>query len=280
VLKERVSKDGTRKFLFGLEDAETIESVFIPSKNTNTVCVSSQVGCKFACRFCASGRAGFVRNLRPAEMVNQVLEIASSVRGQFSKRELSPNVVFMGMGEPLDNYDNVLKAIRILNAPYGLGIGQRKITISTCGIIPGIKRLMGEDLQIELSVSLHSPDDKTRSAIMAVNKRYPIKALMAALKGYIAKTNRQVTLEYVLIKGMNDSKEAAEALANLIKGGLFKVNLIRFNLVEGMDYDAPDEKAVRSFKKILDENKIVSTIRVSRGQDIEAACGQIRSKRA
>jgi len=281
LLKELASKDGTKKFLFGLEDGEKIESVFIPSKNTNTVCVSSQVGCRFACAFCASGKGGFVRNLRPAEMVNQVLYVKSHLRGHFSKREvspfeLSPNVVFMGTGEPLDNYEAVLKTVRILNAPYGLGIGQRKITISTCGITPQIKRLSGEGLQVELSVSLHSANDKVRSGIMGVNNRYPLKELMAALRDYIKETGRQVTFEYVVIKGINDSMADAQDLASLVKGMLAKVNLISFNPVEGLGYSAPSPKAVKEFKHVLDKRGVISVIRVTRGADISAACGQLR----
>lgn len=274
--KESISKDGTIKFLFGLEDGETIESVFIPSKNTSTVCVSSQAGCKFACGFCASGKNGFARNLRPAEMVNQVLYIK---RGQFSDRELSPNVVsnivFMGMGEPFDNYDNVLKAARILNAPYGLNIGQRKITISTCGIIPGIKRLAKEDLQIELSISLHGASDEVRSGLMAVNRRYPIKELMAACREYIKETNRQVTFEYVLIKGVNDSLKDAEALAKLLRGMIAKVNLIPLNPVEDLEYAPPEPRHVKMFKGALDKKGVTSVIRTTRGSDIAAACGQL-----
>lgn len=264
--KELASKDGTKKFLFRLEDGEKIESVFIPSKKTNTICVSSQVGCKFSCKFCASGKDRFIRNLRPSEMVNQILFLRGSIS----------NVVFMGMGEPLDNYDNVLKAIRILNAPYGLGIGQRKITISTCGIIPAIKRLTEEGLQIELSISLHSPNDNIRSNLMGINNKYPIKDLVEACKDYTKKTNRQITFEYVPIKGVNDSKENAENLARLIKGMLAKVNLIAFNPVEGLDYLPPEAKIVKNFKGILDKKGIVSTIRASRGTDIDAACGQLR----
>jgi len=278
LIRQMDSGDGTKKFLFGLEDDNKVETVFIPSLKTNTVCVSSQVGCKFSCKFCASGKAGFTRNLRPAEMINQVLYI----RGQFSNRDLrpyrevSPNVVFMGMGEPLDNYDNVLKAVRVLNAPYGLEIGQRKITISTCGLIPEIKRLAQEGLQIELSISLHSPNNMTRANLMSINKKYPLKDLMEVCKEYITKTNRQVTFEYVLIKGLNDSQKDAQDLARLLKGLLAKVNLILFNPVEGLDYVPPTRDAVKIFKDVLDKKGIVSTIRKPRGADIEAACGQLR----
>jgi 23S rRNA (adenine2503-C2)-methyltransferase len=286
--RELTSKDGTRKFLFELEDGERIESVFIPSKNTSTVCASSQVGCKFACAFCASGKGGFVRNLRPAEIINQVLYIKTPHPAPSPQRgegwgEGVTNVVFMGMGEPLDNYEAVLKAVRILNAPYGLGIGQRKITISTCGLVPQIKRLSKEGLQIELSVSLHSANDKMRSGIMGVNNRYPLKELIAALKGYIKETGRQVTFEYVVINGINDSARAAQELAGLIKdmlaptkAGLAKVNLIQFNPVDGLDYSVPSPQAVKEFKNTLDKRGVISVIRATRGDDISAACGQLR----
>jgi len=269
VARKLESKDGVKKFLFQLKDSEKIESVFIPSKSTSTVCLSSQVGCKFACKFCASGKTGFVRNLRPAEIINQALF--------FRKNKYHvTNVVLMGMGEPLDNYDNVLKAVRLLNAPYGLGVGQRKITISTCGLIPEIKKLAKEKLQIELSVSLHSPNDKTRSTLMGVNKKYPLKDLMEACGGYAKQTNRQITFEYVLIKALNDSKKDAQDLAGLIKGMLAKVNLIAFNPVEGLNYASPGSDSIRVFKGILDRKGIVSTVRNPRGADIEAACGQLR----
>lgn len=267
-VRELASTDGTRKFLFGLEDSSMIESVFIPSKNTNTACVSSQVGCRFACKFCASGRGGFVRNLRPAEMINQVLQMGIPIS----------NVVFMGMGEPLDNYENVLKAVRQLNAPYALGIGRRKITISTCGIVPGIKRLIKEDLQVELSISLHSPDDKVRSALMGVNNKYPLKELISACREYIKETNRQITFEYVLIKGVNDSRDTAERLAKLIKGLTAKVNLIPYNPSEGTGYLAPGPKSIKEFKQTLDRRGVISIIRVTRGADILAACGQLRAQ--
>ena len=269
MLKELKSEDGTKKFLFMLEDKENIESVFIPSRKTSTICISSQVGCKFSCRFCASGKGGFRRNLKPAEMIDQVLFLRKAGLDV-------TNVVFMGMGEPLDNYDNVLKAVRILNASYGLGIGQRKITISTCGLVPEIKNLAQEGLQIELSISLHSPNDKTRSMLMGINNKYPLGDLIGACKDYIDKTNRQVTFEYVLIAGVNDSKKDARDLTVLLKGMLAKVNLIAFNPVEGLDYISPSKNSIREFKDLLDAKGIVSTVRSPRGPDIDAACGQLR----
>ncbi|MBI4336154.1 MAG: 23S rRNA (adenine(2503)-C(2))-methyltransferase RlmN [Candidatus Omnitrophica bacterium] len=278
--KELISKDGTKKFLFELEDGERIESVFIPSRNTKTVCVSSQVGCKFACGFCASGMAGFRRNLRPAEMVNQVLYAGAGLKPAPAKQRVVTNIVFMGMGEPLDNYDNVLKAIRIINAPYGLNIGQRKITISTSGVAPAIRRLIDEGLRIELSVSLHAPTDNLRSRLMGINKRYPIKELMEAAGEYIGKTSRQVTFEYIMIKGVNDTDRAASELAGLLKGMLAKVNLIPYNPVKGLGYAASLPETMERFKGILEKNKIVSVIRARRGEDIAAACGQLRLNEA
>jgi 23S rRNA (adenine2503-C2)-methyltransferase len=274
-VKEVVSRDGTRKFLLALQDGQKIESVFIPSRRTNTVCVSSQAGCKFACAFCASGKGGFVRDLNPAEMVNQVLFVRA--------RGINvTNAVFMGMGEPFDNYSSVLKAVRLLNAPYGLGMGQRRITISTSGVIPGIKKLADEHLQVELSVSLHTADDKTRSRLMLVNKRYPLAELIKACADYAKKTRRQVTFEYVLIKEVNDSAGDAAALAGLLKdiGNLAKVNLITFNAVENFGFMPSEEKVVRGFKAALEERKVLSTVRASRGADIEAACGQLRMRAA
>jgi len=263
------SADGTKKILFGLEDGQHVETVYIPSRGTSTVCVSSQVGCRRACGFCASGKKGFVRDLKPSEMVNQVLFLKNKGMGV-------TNVVFMGMGEPLDNYDNVLKAIRILNAPYGLGIGQRKITVSTCGVIPGIKRFASEKMQVELSVSLHSPFNNVRSGLMPVNKKYPPPEMMDSCREYARTTNRQVTFEYVMIKGLNDSLGDARETAVLLKGMLAKVNLILFNPVEGLGYFPPSPSSVKVFKDALDKKGVVSTVRRSRGADIDAACGQLR----
>jgi len=267
-VEEFGSKDGTRKLLFGLGDGERIESVYIPSPATNTVCVSSQVGCRFACAFCASGKGGLVRNLSPAEIVDQVMQVRASLP--------VTNVVVMGMGEPFDNYDNVLKAIRIMNAPYGLGIGQRKITVSTCGLIPGIKRFQGEGLQVELSVSLHGARDDVRSRLMPVNKKYPLGELIAACRDYCRKTDRQVTFEYVLMKGVNDSKKDARDVARLVRGMIAKVNLIACNAVECVSYAPPAPVRVREFRDALRREGIPVTLRLSRGGDIAAACGQLR----
>ncbi|MEI8175472.1 MAG: 23S rRNA (adenine(2503)-C(2))-methyltransferase RlmN [Candidatus Omnitrophota bacterium] len=268
---QQVSGDGTRKYLFRLGDGQNIESVYIPSARTSTVCISSQAGCAFACEFCASGAAGLARNLEPAEIVSQVLAVRE---GGFPVT----NVVFMGMGEPFDNYDNVIKAVRLLNAPYALGIGQRRITISTCGIIPGIRRFADEGTQVELSVSLHSPDDTVRSRLMPVNKKYPLKALVETCREYARLTKRQVTFEYMLMKGVNDTPEDAERLAKLLAGFLSKVNIILFNEVTAPRgaYLSSERASVSMFQEVLGRRGVVATLRERRGADIDAACGQLR----
>ncbi len=269
-IREVESRDGTRKFLFCLEDKDTIEAVLIPTEKRITACISTQVGCRFACKFCASGRAGFKRNLSAGEIVQQVLLL-----GQYAKKRLD-NLVFMGIGEPLDNYDNVLRAIRIINAPWGPNIGARKITVSTSGFIPGIQRLMQEGLQIELSVSLHAADDKTRNTLMPINKTYPLKELIPVLKEYINKTNRQITFEYVLIEGINSDISQAEALGRLLKGMNCKINLIPCNPIENLGFYPPGKLSILLFKDKLLKDGITATVRIPRGRDIEAACGQLK----
>lgn len=272
--KLQESSDGTRKFLFRLEDGNLIESVLIPVKERLTACLSSQAGCPFSCGFCASGISGFKRNLETAEITGELLEIR---RGLGRGRALT-NVVFMGTGEPLDNYENVLKAIRIINAPRGFNIGARRITISTCGIIPGIERLSGEGLQIELSVSLHAADNKTRSRLMPVNKKYPLKELISACREYAAATKRQVTFEYVLIKGLNCSREAADNLTRLLSGWECKLNLLVYNPVQEFPCQPADEREIEFFVWLLRKQRIMVTMRRSRGKDIDGACGQLRLK--
>ncbi|MEK6567325.1 MAG: 23S rRNA (adenine(2503)-C(2))-methyltransferase RlmN [Candidatus Omnitrophota bacterium] len=267
------SSDTTKKFLFALEDGNLIESVLIPVKERLTACLSSQAGCPFSCGFCASGISGFKRNLEVSEIIGQLLEIYYTLKGL-----AVTNVVFMGTGEPLDNYENVLKAIRIINAPQGLNIGARRITISTCGIIPGIKRLSAEGLQIELSVSLHASDDKTRTRLMPVNKKYPLEDLIIACKDYAALTKRQVTFEYALIKGLNCSKEAADNLVKLMSDWECKVNLLVYNPVKEFPYQPADEREIEFFVWLLRKKGIVVTLRKSRGKDIDGACGQLREK--
>lgn len=270
-LKRDVSKDGTTKFLWKLSDGQTIETVYIPTQKRRTLCISSQAGCKFGCRFCASGLGGWKRNLTTGEIIAQVLRVCDMI-----KPEQITHLVFMGVGEPFDNYDQVLKAVRTLNAPEGLGIAARRITISTCGIIDGIHRFAQENIQVELSVSLHAPFDDVRSQLMPVNQRYKLKDLIQACKQYAQKTNRQVTFEYILIKNMTSTPKAAEALALLMKGWLSKINLIPCNAIKEFSYQPPSRVEIVQFKQILEKKGIVVTLRTPRGEDVSAACGQLR----
>lgn len=271
LLKKIKSIDGTQKFFFELSDGNHIEAVIIPAEDRVTGCVSTQAGCKFNCRFCASGLLGFKRNLTCGEILEEVLFL----RDNCGDKQLT-HLVFMGTGEPLDNYDNLLKAVRIINSRDGLNIGARRITISTCGIIPGIERLAGEGLQIELSVSLHAPDEKTRSLIMPVNKVYPLKALLDCCRKYIEKTNRQVTFEYILIKGINSDLQKAESLTKILRGLNCKMNLILCNPVEELSVEPPNKLEILMFKDRLVKSGINVTLRKPRGKDIDAACGQLR----
>ena len=270
----RSSRDGTAKYLFKLEDGNAIETVYLPEADRNTICLSSQVGCRYACSFCASAYAGFVRNLKSSEMLDEVLSVKA---GNPSAR--ITNLVFMGIGEPLDNYDNVMKAVRVFNDKGAFNIGARKITLSTCGIIPGIERLKKEGLQIELSVSLHSADDKTRSRLVPVNKKYPLEDLMETCRDYVKETNRIITFEYVLIKGVNSSREDAFKLAGLLKGMKCKVNAILYNEVKAKGYEVPSRDDVKRFMRILKSNGINALHRKSKGEEIDAGCGQLRISR-
>ncbi len=268
----RDSYDGTRKLLLELADKNLIEAVIIPTDKRVTGCVSTQIGCKFACRFCASGLSGFKRNLTTADILDEVVYLKNNSSG----KELT-HLVFMGMGEPLDNYDNLMRAIRIINSKDGLNIGARRITISTCGVIPGIKKLAEEKLQIELSISLHSADDKIRSVLMPVNKVYPLKNLIVACRDYIQKTNRQITFEYIMLKGINSDLQAAEKLGRVMADlRLCKVNLIPFNPVREMDFESPGKMDVLIFKDYLLKRGLNVTLRKERGRDIDAACGELR----
>ncbi|HOW35474.1 MAG TPA: 23S rRNA (adenine(2503)-C(2))-methyltransferase RlmN [Candidatus Omnitrophota bacterium] len=270
LLKQNDSLDGTVKFLFKLEDNEKIETVVIPAVDRATVCVSTQAGCKFRCAFCASGRGGFSRDLTCAEIVSQILYVKNH-----SPQPLS-HVVFMGTGEPLDNYDNVMKAVRLINSKQGMNIAARHITISTCGLIPEMLRLTQEDLQIELSVSLHGSNDEVRNILMPVNKKYPLEDLIEACREYIKRTNRQITFEYILIKDLTCTAEAAQELGGLLRNMICKVNLIPCNPVDELRYQPPQKLEILFFKKKLTELGIHATVRLPRGRDIDAACGQLR----
>lgn len=274
---ERVetSSDDSEKFLFKLEDGALIESVLIPSKERVSVCLSTQVGCRFACAFCASGAGVFKRNLAASEILAQFLAI---------KKKIAPvriaNVVFMGVGEPLDNYENLLKAIRILNHEKGVNLGIRKMTISSVGLAPAIERLSKEGMQIELSISLHAAIDAKRDELVPANKKYPLKVLMEAVKKYAAVSKRKITFEYVLLSGFNTSLEDAQALVGLARGLISRVNLIPYNKTESRgSYEPPAKMEVLFFKDYLLKNGIDVTLRIPRGRDIMAACGQLRAQR-
>ncbi len=268
--KSQKSKDGTVKFLFILRDGNAIESVMMKYKYGNTACVSNQVGCRMGCNFCASARIGFVRSLTSGEIISQILEIERQTGEKIS------NVVFMGIGEPLDNYDNVMRAIKIINDPKGFNIGARHISISTCGIVPKIRQLADEiELQCNLCISLHSSKDDVRSSMMPINKKYSIAEVIDACKYYIEKTNRRITFEYALVDGVNDSKEDALHLAKLLKGMLAHVNLIPINKIKDGIYEKSSTEKIMSFRDTLNDNGIVATIRRELGSDISAACGQL-----
>ncbi|MDH7493046.1 MAG: 23S rRNA (adenine(2503)-C(2))-methyltransferase RlmN [Candidatus Saccharicenans sp.] len=270
--KTTSSADGTIKYLFRLPDGLYIETVLIPSGRRQTVCLSTQVGCKFRCAFCASGLNGFRRNLSPGEIVSQVLSLKYQFRHQLT------NLVFMGMGEPLDNLENVLKAVRILNDEHGLNLGARRMTISTVGVIPAFRQLQNFELQINLSISLHSSIDRQRSQLMPINKKYPLPELVAAAEDYIRSGGRQLTLEYILIKDLNDSLYEAEGLAAIARRLRAKVNLIAYSPVSGLPYLRPASEDLARFQRWLEERKIKVTVRQSKGVDIAAACGQLAGK--
>jgi 23S rRNA (adenine2503-C2)-methyltransferase len=266
------SREGVRKFLFRLRDGSGIETVLIPSGERRTVCLSTQAGCKFACGFCASGLGGFKRNLSPSEITGQILFLKDTMG------ETLTNFVFMGMGEPLDNFDNLEKGIRIMNAPEGMGIAARRITISTCGIVPGIERLAKLDLQVNLSLSLHAVTDRLRDKLMPVNRKYPLEKLVQACEAYLKAGGRMMTLEYILIRGVNDSLHDAEGLAAIARKLRAKINLIAYSPVPGLEFERPDETAVKSFIGWLEERRARVTERQSKGTDIAAACGQLAGR--
>lgn len=264
-----VEQSGTTKMVVRLTDGHLIEEVLIPARERRTVCVSTQVGCRRRCVFCASGKKGLKRDLDAGEMVAQVLLAAAEWGARPS------NVVYMGIGEPLDNYDAVLKSVRILNDTAGLGIGARKITISTCGVVPGIERLSSEGLQVELSVSLHAADDRLRDRIMPINKEYPLDILIAECRRYVEKTGRIITFEYTLADGLNATQADAEKVAALLSGFNCRVNLIPLSAVEGSEWKTVTGKHAEQFRDILEEAGINCTLRLSKGSELKAACGQL-----
>ena len=280
-VEELVSKvDGTVKYLFRLIDGECIESVLMKYRHGNTLCISSQVGCRMGCRFCASTIGGKVRDLTPSEMLGQVIA-ATKASG-----ERVSNIVMMGIGEPLDNYDNVIRFLHLVNHPDGVGIGYRHISLSTCGLVDGIRRLAREGLPITLSVSLHAPTDEARSEIMPINRRYPIAELMAACTDYFAATGRRISFEYTLIAGKNDTAEDADRLAALLRstvgadGAPVHVNLIRANEVKETGFSGTSVAAANAFAERLERRGLTATVRRRLGSDVNAACGQLRRAHA
>ena len=272
------SRDTTRKFLFRLADGNLIESVLIPASpalygeksDRRTICISTQVGCAYGCKFCASGLEGFSRNLRANEIIDQIIAI-ERVSG-----EKIDNVVFMGMGEPLANLANVMRAIRIINAPWGLGIGARHITLSTSGVAPRIKKLADEPLQVRLAVSLHGATDEVRDQIMPINRKFNIETLLSACDYYAEHKKQRLTFEYILIAGVNDSDEQAHLLSRHARRLSARVNLIPYNTVEGLVWSRPSRNRQGKFLSILGAHKIPATLRREKGHDIDAACGQLR----
>lgn len=262
----------TYKFLWKLPDGKLVESVLICSGDRRTVCVSSQVGCPAKCAFCASGKDGFFRNLRPAEIMEQVVQINAWL---LAKGERVSHVVFMGMGEPLKNYDPVVKTIRLLSEPAYLNLSQRRITISTVGIVEGIRRLAHEELKVNLVLSLHAPNQRIRLKIIPYARKYPLEDVLAAMDEYAKKTKRDITYEYILIAGINDHPDHAHELAHLLHGKQCTVNLIPYNPVQGLKLKRPDKKAVKQFRSVLFGSRVVNTCRYTKGDDIAAACGQL-----
>ena len=270
--------DGTVKYLFGLSDGHCVESVVMKYDHGNTICISSQVGCRMGCKFCASTIGGKVRDLRAGELLGQVIAAQKDMGERIS------NIVMMGIGEPLDNYDNVLRFLRLVNCEGGLNIGYRHISLSTCGLVDGIKRLMEEDLPITLSISLHAPDDETRNAIMPINRRWGVDELLDACRVYYAHTGRRISFEYTLIAGKNDSRENAQKLARVLNARLrteregmpIHVNLIPVNEVAETGFQKSGREAVAAFARVLESRGIRATVRRKLGADINASCGQLR----
>lgn len=303
ILRKLVSKDGTIKYLFGLDDGNAIESVLMQYHFGKTVCVSSQIGCKMGCKFCASTGIPFIRSLSSGEIVEQIIAIEQDIREDAEKKDLGKaktselneekqnketqkdekenelrvsNVVFMGIGEPMDNFDNVLNAISILNNPKGLNIGARHISVSTSGVVPRIYEFADKNIQCTLSISLHSADDEIRSSMMLVNNAYNIEELMKACKYYIAKTNKRISFEYALAKDNNDNLKDAQKLVDLLHGMLCHVNLIPINKIDNGKYQKSSMENIIKFRDYLNDHGITATIRRELGSDINAACGQLR----
>ncbi len=271
----QTSADGTRKVLFRLGDGLAVESVLIPGKNHWTACISTQAGCAMGCLFCLTGRQGLKRNLNPSEITGQM----TMLRRHTPEGMQIKNIVLMGMGEPLANYDHTIQAIRILTSDYGLGFSNRKITVSTCGLAPRIVQL-GRDICVNLAISLNAPDDRRRSELMPVNRKYPLATLLEACRDYPMPGRRMLTFEYILMAGVNDSPEDARLVAELLKGVRCKLNLIAFNEFPGSPFKTPTPEAVSAFQQVLLDRHYTAILRASRGRDILAACGQLSGQAA
>lgn len=274
-VKLETSGDGTRKYLFKLQDGPLIETVLIPERGHYTLCLSSQAGCAMNCRFCLTGKQGLKRNLTAAEIVDQVVQVK---RGLVDPERLT-NIVFMGMGEPLANYDGVLKSVENLVAEDGMNFSHRTVTLSTCGLVPQIRRL-GRDTRVNLAVSLNAADDETRSQLMPVSRNYPLSELIPALREFPLPNRRMITIEYILIRGLNDRDEDAVNLVSLLKGIRAKINLIPLNPHPGLNMEAPAQEGILRFQEMLTRSRLTAIIRKSKGQDISAACGQLSGKDA
>ena len=270
VLESKVDK--CKKYLFELNDGNIVETVMMDYGDRVTVCISNQVGCRMGCKFCASTLEGLIRNLEPWEILDQIMKVQEDVNKRVS------NLVLMGSGEPLDNFENTKKFLKLVNEKNGLYIGYRHITLSTCGVVPKIYEFADLELPINLALSLHSPFDEERKKIMPVANAYKVDDIIKACKYYIKKTNRRVTFEYSLIKGVNDSKKEADEIVRLLRGMLCHVNLIPINKVEERDFERPDKTYIYKFRDILEKNNIPATVRISMGSDIGGACGQLRRK--
>ena len=269
----QASLDGTKKILFCLADHLSIESVLIPGRNHWTACISTQAGCAMGCRFCFTGSQGFKRNLSPSEITGQM----TMLRRHLPEGPHIKNIVFMGMGEPLANYDNTIKAVRILTSDYGLGFSNRKITISTCGLAPMIRQL-GRDVCVNLAISLNATNDRMRNELMPINKKYPLGELLAACREYPMPGRRMLTFEYILLAGVNDSVEDAKRLAGLLRGLRCKLNLIAFNGFPGSPFRTPAPEAISAFQQVLLDHHYTAILRASHGSDILAACGQLSGR--
>lgn len=280
ILKKLNDPDGSLKYLFGLADDNRIETVLLDDNGRKTLCISSQVGCKYGCLFCATAKLKLLRSLTAAEIVDQIVQVTIDENIVSSQKadadpERGLNIVYMGMGEPFDNYDEVMRSVRIINDPAGLNIGARHITISTCGVVPGIKRLAEENLQVRLAISLHGHTDNIRTPLMPVTKKYPVEELIKAIKEYQEKTDRRVTFEYILLAGINDSREHARGLLKLLTGIKSHMNLIEFNEFSGTKYKAPSRKVIKEFEWIIADRGFPVNVRFKRGREIMAACGQL-----